>query len=299
MSARKHNKYRNCPLCNSSQSELILKSTKLKPKEASQVQVTDKHFGLHGDIIRCSNCAFVFVGDRSYVKKVVSLYKRMSDDIYLQEEKERRISFDKILTKINYILGPGKVRILDIGCCTGGLLVEAKRRNWLPYGIDPSEWACSVAKKIHNLKIFNGKVEDYPIRKNYYDAITLIDVLEHVENPKILIAKIYSQLHKGGVLCLVTPDYGSITSRILGNRWWGIRLAHVSYFDKKSLGNLMQGLNFKLIKKDSYTRYFTLYYIFIHFFPVLEKTHKIKSFLKKVTLPLLFFDSFEYYYTKV
>lgn len=291
-------KYRFCPLCSSCQQTLLLKSTGVKPRVSSQVRVTDKHFGLHGDIIRCKKCNFVYIGDKGYVKKVVGLYKNMSDEVYLQEEKERRISFINILKNIETLRRGKKGKLFDIGCCTGGLLVDAKIMGWLPYGIDPSSWACRIAYKRHRLRIFNGKVENYKLRHNYFDAVTLLDVLEHVEDPNSTVKKIFLILKRDGVFCVVTPNYESLASKILGKRWWGIRLGHVSYFDEESLGRLMKGNGFRLVKKGTYTRYFSLYYILVRLLPLIEKTDNVKSLLKKITIPLTFFDSFEYYYRK-
>jgi hypothetical protein len=34
---------------------------------------------------------------------------------------------------------------------------------------------------------------------------------------------------------VVTPDVGSLAARWLGQRWWHFRLAHVGYFNRRSL----------------------------------------------------------------
>ena len=42
-------------------------------------------------------------------------------------------------------------------------------------------------------------------------------------------------LAPGGALLVVTPDFGSVARLLLRKRWWHFRLAHVGYFDARSL----------------------------------------------------------------
>ena len=290
--------YRNCPVCNSNNLVLFLKATSLPPKSPIQVQVTEKHFGLHGDMVRCRRCGFFFVADKKFVKKAISLYRRMSDQAYVQEEKERRLSFQKILENIKRIRKMRKaLNILDIGCSTGGLLVEAKNLGWRAFGVEPSIWGCKLANKLHGLTISNSTMESYHSSKKF-DVITILDVLEHVENPVFLLRKVSRLLKAEGVICIVTPDFGSFMARILGEKWWGIRLGHLSYFDRKTFKKIIRESGFKVKKESTYTRFFSLYYILVRLFPTLEKVRILKELLKKLTVPLTMFDSFEVYLAK-
>ena len=288
--------YRPCPICSSKSIKLLEKATGIPPSSANQIQVTDKFFGSHGDLVRCNNCGFTYIGRMDYIKKVIGLYKKMSDEIYLQEEKERRLSFLEIIKNIEMLKKGKRGNILDIGCCTGGLLVEAQKRGWEVSGIDPSQWACKCAKRYHGLKVVNSLIESFnPSMK--FDAITMLDVLEHVENPRKIIKKAKSMLKKDGVFCIVTPDYGSFTSRLLGKKWWGIRLAHLSYFRENDIKRLIWN-NFNILKSNTYVRYFSLYYILIRLFPFIGKFKVIKTILRRITVPIALFDTFEIYLGK-
>lgn len=290
--------YRLCPLCGGNKTVLVAKATTQVPPSPVQIQVTDKFFGLHGDIVTCLHCGFHYVGRGLYVKKIVNLYKAMSDEGYLQEEKERRRSFVHILNTIERIRGGKKGKIMDIGCCTGGLLVEARVRGWKTTGIDPSVWAVKKAKKLHKLSIANETIETYSAKSVNLDAVTILDVLEHVENPKKILQKIYKILSRDGIFCVVTPDYGSIARKILGDSWWGIRLAHVSYFRLQDLRYLFEKTGFEVVKQKTYVRFFSLYYIFVRLLPAIEDHPRFKSILKNITVPLVFFDTFEFYLKK-
>ena len=288
-------KYRVCPLCKGKRLTLLKKATSIPPVSSNQVQVTEKFFGRHGDLVRCKKCGFTYIGDRNYIKKVIGLYRKMSDEVYLQEEKERRLCFARIIANIEKLRRGKKGKILDIGCCTGGLLVEANCRDWEVVGLDPSVWACKTAKRCHNLSILNIPIEAYRPSANSFDAVTILDVLEHVEDPNLIFHKIKNVLRKDGIYCVVTPNYGSFTARLFGKKWWGIRLAHLSYFQEKDINTLIKKNNLRVLKRNTYVRFFSLYYILVRLFPVIERTKVVKAILKRITIPLALFDTFEIY----
>lgn len=290
--------YRTCPICNAATCTLLLPATSSAPQSPRQIQVTEKYFGMHGDIVTCDMCGFAYIGEKQYARTVMGLYKEMQDDVYLQEEKERRQSFIGVIRTIEAIRNGEKGRLLDIGCCTGGLLVEARARGWQVDGVDTSAWACRMAKKIHGLSLYNGSIESYAAGNHTFDAITMLDVLEHVENPKTLLEKISLMLDDDGIFCIVTPDFGSLAARLLKKRWWGIRLAHLSYFRRSDLDALFALTGFTVVRSNTYIRYFSLYYILVRMFPGIDQSGGLKTLLKRITIPLIFFDTFELYLKK-
>lgn len=293
-----NNSFRPCPICKDPHPFLYRQATNSLPTFSYQIQVTDKHFGHHGDIVKCRACNFNYIGRKSYVQNVINLYEDMRDEVYVTEEKERRRSFISILNTVKKLRGGAKSNLLDVGCCTGGLLVEAAKCGWIPTGVDPSTWACQMGKKLHHLSIFNGLIEEYKSAPKYFDTITMLDLLEHVEKPLAILQKANRMLKDTGIMCIVTPNFGSVTAKILGMRWWGIRLAHLSYFRSEDLYRLFKQSGFRIIKSKPYIRYFSLYYILVRLLPIIEKTKRIKLIMKHLTVPLVLFDTFEFYLAK-
>ena len=66
--------------------------------------------------------------------------------------------------------------------------------------------------------------------------MTLVDVIEHVADPLALLRGARDYVAPGGLVLLVTPDVDSVAARLFGKRWWHLRLAHVGYFNRRSLG---------------------------------------------------------------
>ena len=100
--------------------------------------------------------------------------------------------------------------VLDVGC-GGGLLCEAMfDQGAIVTGIDAAGPGIEVAK-IHSQK--NNKNIDYfektaeeliSEKKNYYDVVTCLEVLEHVPDPGHLVKNCVDLLKPGGFLFLST-----------------------------------------------------------------------------------------------
>ena len=49
---------------------------------------------------------------------------------------------------------------------------------------------------------------------------------------------------KDGIGMMVTPDINSFFARIMGKKWWHYRVAHIGYFNRKSLNILLDRAGF-------------------------------------------------------
>ncbi|MCP5322667.1 MAG: bifunctional 2-polyprenyl-6-hydroxyphenol methylase/3-demethylubiquinol 3-O-methyltransferase UbiG [Candidatus Paracaedibacteraceae bacterium] len=101
---------------------------------------------------------------------------------------------------------PCDVSILDVGC-GGGLVCEPfARLGYNVTGIDQSSQAIQVAQnhaKEQELAInyYCGSIEDTDKK---YDIITLLEVLEHVEDPQTLLNAAVKRLMPGGLIFFST-----------------------------------------------------------------------------------------------
>lgn len=135
---------------------------------------------------------------------------------------------------------PNKVpdgKILDIGCGTGETLLLLKQLRWKTYGMDIDKKAIAIAKKRGVDHVRVGYCQDiaaYP--DNFFDAIRLYHVIEHLDNPILCLQLIRKKLKKGGQLIIGTPNVESLISRVFRTYWYNLDTPrHVVLFSPKTL----------------------------------------------------------------
>jgi len=169
-------------------------------------------------------------------------YHRDSD--YVKYDSMFKNIFLKRVNLITKFVKKG--RLLEIGSSTGIMLNLFKDLGWDVLGIEPSKSCREAWRK--KLKVLNLQFEDAEIPKNYFDLVIMNHTLEHMEKPFEVLTKIKSLLKVNGILYVDVPNYGSLSSNILGNKWpYLLPNEHKHQFTKKSLADLIQKAGFKVI----------------------------------------------------
>ncbi len=151
--------------------------------------------------------------------------------------------------------------LLDIGCGYGRFLKTAEV-EFETYGIDPSAYAISKAKKYAlNTKFEIATVLSYKPQK-LFDVITAFDILEHTNNLSPSLKKIKSWLKPGGLLVAVVPVYDGIFGKIGG--WLDKDSTHVQKLSRWSWLKLFES-NFKVLQKQGIIRYSLTGKIYLNF----------------------------------
>jgi len=194
----------------------------------------------YGDLYRCRECATVQQPSLPQGVDLVDLYRDMDDSDYLAEERGRRLTANWLLDLVERRRTPA--RMLEIGCGHGLLLDEARRRGWEVRGLELSERSARHGRERYGLDIREEPFEALGNEENgCWDAVLMIDVLEHLDHPREAIERATKLLAPGGVLCVVTPDPASLTARIAGAKWWGLLPAHTFLIARRTLRELLIG----------------------------------------------------------
>ncbi len=211
-------------------------------------------------LVKCRRCGLIYANPRPQVNAILASYAEMVDEDYLKEESGRRLSARYTLKFLKKSAKKGK--ILEIGCAAGFLLDEAKNDGWEEvYGVELSKWAVAYARDVLKLEnIFEGALKKARYPSSYFDAVVLKDTIEHLFSPKDILVEVRRILKPNGVLCVNTPDVGSLLSKMLKARWWGLKDAHLYYFTKQTLSEMFESCGFVTIKSRSSARSFTLGY---------------------------------------
>lgn len=102
---------------------------------------------------------------------------------------------------------PDKVEnLLDLGCASGYYTSYFSKNAIETFGVDPNpEFIKEAKEKYPKINFKASKAEALPFKNNFFDAVLLLDVLEHVEDDKKTIDEVYRVLKPGGILILTTP----------------------------------------------------------------------------------------------
>lgn len=131
-------------------------------------------------------------------------------------------------------------RVLDVGCGTGAVLAQlAAELRWRPEGVDVSEVAVRAAESF--APAVRADAAELPFGTGEFDALLLLDVLEHTDSPLRVLREARRVTREGGVLVASTPNAGSPLRIALGKRWHGLAdPTHTYFFTRFALERLLE-----------------------------------------------------------
>jgi 2-polyprenyl-3-methyl-5-hydroxy-6-metoxy-1,4-benzoquinol methylase len=212
------------------------------------------------DLLICSDCEFIFSDPMPDSKTLNELYgksyficdseEQMKYQDYHKEEKGIRKSSEKRLGWISkYINPPGK--LLDIGCAAGYFMDTAVNHGWEVYGTDISEYCINFAKgNFKEIRPFYGPLKKHKFDDNFFDIITMWDVLEHLPDPLDEMKEVNRILKPGGILVIMTPNIKSMIAKVTGKKWILYQSPHIhlTYFSPDSSRLLIDKTGFEILK---------------------------------------------------
>lgn len=157
-------------------------------------------------------------------------------------------------TRYRLILGeirslPPKPRILDVGCGNGTLLklLRARFKDAELHGVEPSAEACRLAPSdIASAIVCTGIVEFARTEQlNSFDLVVCSEVLEHVDDPAIVLDVAAELLKPEGLAVFTVPA---------GMKYWSIQdqaAGHLRRFEIEEFRRLLVDCGLQI--KDLYT----------------------------------------------
>jgi SAM-dependent methyltransferase len=144
-------------------------------------------------------------------------------------------------------------RLLDLGSGNGDYLLEMKYLGYDVYGIEIDSHAAELSRK-NGLSIITGELKEGIYEENFFDAIYLNNVIEHLHNPIETITLCHKLLKKDGELCIKTCSSESLAHMFFKESYRGLEIPrHFFVFSPKSLRRLASSIGFSIIK--SYTMF--------------------------------------------
>jgi SAM-dependent methyltransferase len=207
---------------------------------------------------RCRACGFTFANPIPSDQALATFYNSPFYENYRRFEAHRKvvdpyfsISFPDLRRLAQWIDLDASARILDFGCGTGSFV--ALLRNEYSFrnvdGLEISDAGREVALQCHGLRIASAISELSALQ---YDLITLIEVIEHIPRPDLLIENIADLIAPGGRLFITTDSIRNVPARFFPSyspHFTGP--SHISMFTEASIGALCSRLGLTVERIDT------------------------------------------------
>jgi len=240
----------------------------------------DRLFGASGEwnLKKCPNpeCGLVWLDPMPLEEEVGKAYQKY----YTHQEINhiKRSLFESLLRKIFYLVAkdipsnllgltakeielksmylanikPGK--LLDVGCGSGKFLNQMQLTGWEVEGVDFDITAVEALRIRYGINVHAGNLETAKYPDNYFDAITISHVIEHVHDPINLLTECYRILKSDGSLVVTTPNINSWGHQKFRANWRGLEPPrHIHLFSTKTLQECAIKSGFKQNKTMSTT----------------------------------------------
>lgn len=215
-----------CNLCKSTDSRPFLKS------------------GAH-ELARCSQCGLVRTetfcsGETSYTGDEYFTLKNR----YVEQWDGFVAMFRALVAKVA-VHQPPPARFLDVGTGIGALPAAAREAGYEVKGVEISPWAAAFAREEKQLDVIAGTLAEAGLQTGRYDVVVINHVLEHVENPRELLAEARRILAEDGLLVVGVPNVASIMCSLKKGKWSSLRPEeHIWHFSPSTLRRLLRECGF-------------------------------------------------------
>ncbi|MEM7181023.1 MAG: class I SAM-dependent methyltransferase [Spirochaetota bacterium] len=198
-------------------------------------------------IYACSKCKLQALYPRNidYQKMYgQDYYEGRAEYSYYDERKQEVFAsyvWDARLRNIAKYIQKGN--FLDIGCSFGGFLQRAQKMGFRPYGVEVSQFSAEYAQK-RGIEVYQGNFLDLQLPENFFDVITMIEVIEHLEYPQKIFSKLSRILKPGGLLLLQTANFSGKQAVEAASKYHYYLPGHVFYYTCENLQEILRRRGF-------------------------------------------------------
>lgn len=211
--------------------------------------------GMH--VVTCTSCNLTY--SQEVLTKVAdrSRYEHSHFMAQYREIKNTEIYSQLEAKKADYIMAVAgkfvvkKTNMLDIGSSNGQIMLSAVRQGWAVHGIEVN--AELVAESIKKgLNAIHGYFpDDMPDSWCNFDLVTMLDVLEHAEQPLAFLKDVSNYLKRGGLAVVQVPNFDSLIIRLEGAENSNFCHGHWSYFKPDTLDSTMERAGFEKLFSET------------------------------------------------
>lgn len=161
--------------------------------------------------------------------------------------------FQRARTVMRYVKSPANV--LDIGCGNGQFLQRLIQNDYNAYGLELPSKSAERASRVSGLNLKIGQLCEEDYETDFFDAVTMWHVIEHLSTPQNTLRIIEKILKPRGYLMISLPNIDSLQSRLFRGKWLHLDPPrHLFFFGALDLIKIMQAFGLEIVT----IKYFSL-----------------------------------------
>ena len=143
------------------------------------------------------------------VKILSRRYEEQEQGSYCDPQKRCATAAAELAFLETFAAAPGK--LLDIGAGDGAFIAQAAGHGWECIGLDPAARRDPELRRsaAGNFTLIQGTLKDLDPTQRF-DAITMWDVIEHLDDPEDVLNTAVSFMEDSGILIVETGNYQSV-----------------------------------------------------------------------------------------
>ena len=210
--------------------------------------VAQKH-----QIVRCVNCGLMYAYPKATANIATYVAAGQTGEPMSLQTPEVIRSFDKlpdyepIGLDLRKLLPRGRT-LLEVGCHAGVLLDRFRGQGWSVSGVEPDGRAAGFARSHYGLDVKASTLEDAGYDPATFDAVVMLHVIEHLDDPAGTVQAIARVLRPHGFLAVETPVYDTLMYRLLGRRERSLSCdGHIVFYTDRTLAALLERCGFEIV----------------------------------------------------
>ncbi len=140
-------------------------------------------------------------------------------------------------------------RLLDVGCGRGLFLRRMRRAGWEVAGVEVDPATARSLSEAYGLDVRAGAPGCWGFPDESFDVATFHHVLEHVPQPRDMVARCRRLLRDGGLLVAAVPNRDSLQAAFGREMWLHLDVPfHLHHFTASGLARLLEASGFQVVR---------------------------------------------------
>ena len=221
-------------------------------------------------LLECKECGLVYTANAPSDKAAAG-YERLQQKLQLGESPKgvtnllyyaaREIMLRRKYRLIKRLSYRKRGTLLNYGAKTGFFSDYMIRKNWSVTSVEKFHQERQFALELFHHRMIDVAEMEY-LKENSFDVVTMWHVLEHNNNPDVLLKRFHEILKPDGIVVMALPNINSTDAKHYKSNWAGYNVPrHLWHFKPSVIARVAKENGFIMMHRER--MFFDSFYISI------------------------------------